>query len=251
MTDERITAYLLQELTEEEAERFEEQCFAEEEWPDDLDSAEQELIDAYLRNELSKARRRRFETNYLTTDTRKARVLTSESFLHVLCPVPQQKETLREKLRAFWQRPLVPQSAVALLILATSVLLLLPLLNGGGSPKTFKYLDLAVSSSYRGAGPQTEKVPLPLGADALKINLKLPETSPNIVGYRVEWESVKGSIGQLKIESQDAQSLVVIIPAASLNPEQYLLRLFKINRDGTEQPLGICYFTAEEAARTR
>jgi len=56
MTDEHIIAYLLQELNEEEAEHFEEQCFAQEKWPAELDSVEQDLIDAYLRNELSKDR---------------------------------------------------------------------------------------------------------------------------------------------------------------------------------------------------
>ena len=60
MTDEHITAYLLEELTEEEAERFEEQCFTEEKWSEEIDAAEQELIDAYLRNELTHDRRRRF-----------------------------------------------------------------------------------------------------------------------------------------------------------------------------------------------
>src|SRR5215218_4824475 len=109
MTDERITAHLLQELTEEEAGRFEEDCFAREEWPGDLESAEQELIDSYLRNELSKDRRIRFEENYLTTDARKARVLTAGSFHKVLPPPTRQKVTLKEKLYAFWQRPLVPQ----------------------------------------------------------------------------------------------------------------------------------------------
>jgi len=72
MTDERITAYLLQELTEEEAERFEEQCFALDEWPSQLESAEQELIDAYLHDGLGKDQRLRFEKNYLTTDVRNA-----------------------------------------------------------------------------------------------------------------------------------------------------------------------------------
>ena len=253
MTDERITAYLLQELTDEEAERFEEQCFAQDEWPSDLESAEQELIDAYLRNELSKDRQRRFKEKYLTTDARKARVLTAQSFHHVLCPVPRHKVTLREKLQAFWQRPLVPQSALALLVLAISASLLLPLLRERPSPQTFKDLNLAMSSSDRATGAQTEKVTLPLGADALKVHLKLPEQSSDAVGYRVEWETVNDSLGELKIESEDAQSVVVVIPAASLSPGQYVLKLFKINRDGrtTATISGNYFFTAEEAVRPR
>src|SRR5215217_5272779 len=107
MDDERITAYFLHELSEEEAERFEEECFAREEWPANLEAVERELIDAYLHNELTKERRLRFEEKYLITDTRKARVLTAQSFLKVLCPPP--KPTFQEKLKTIWQRPLVPQ----------------------------------------------------------------------------------------------------------------------------------------------
>jgi hypothetical protein len=253
MTDDRITAYLLQELTEEEAERFEEQCFAQEEWPAELDSAEQELIDAYLQKELSKDRRRRFEKHYLTTDARKARVLTAQSFHQVLCPVPRQKVTLREKLQAFWQRPLIPQSALALLVLAISASLLVPLLRERQSPQTFKHLDLAMSSSDRTPGPHTQKVTLPLGADALKIHLELPEQSPDAVGYRVKWQTVNENLGELKIESQDAEYVIVVIPATSLSPGQYALKLFTINRDGrtNESVSGNYYFTAEEAVRSR
>ena len=40
MTDERTREYLLEELTELEAEQFEEQCFAQPEWPaSELESA--------------------------------------------------------------------------------------------------------------------------------------------------------------------------------------------------------------------
>jgi hypothetical protein len=252
MTEERITSYLLQELTEEEAGRFEEQCFAQEEWPAELDSAEQDLIDAYLSNELSKDRRLRFEKNYLTTDARKARVLTAQSF-HKVLPSPSfQHATFWEKLQVFWRRPLVPQAAVAILVLGISIAVLAPFfMRAGRSPQTFTRLDLAMSSSNRAVGVQPEKVILPLPADALEIHLKLPEQSTNTAGYRVHWENVSGSLGDLAIASQDAQSVVVVIPASKLSPGQYVLKLFRI-KDGTEQPgNGSYYFNVEEAARTR
>src|ERR1041385_6534449 len=141
MTDERTTAYLLQELTEEEAERYEEQCFDQEEWPAELESGEQELIDEYVNNELSKDRLLRFEKNYLTTDARKARVLTAHSFHKILPPpAPRRKITLREKLQPFWQRPL-PQAAVAIVLLAISIALLAPVvMRGRRAPQTFQQL---------------------------------------------------------------------------------------------------------------
>lgn len=253
MTDERMTAYLLQELTEEEAERYEEQCFTREEWPAELDSAEQELIDAYLNNELSKDRRSRFEKNYLTTDVRKARVLTAQSLRKILPPPPpRQKTRFREKLKPFWQRPLPLAAGVAFIVVLSFTLVIPYLLMGRRPPQTFQQLSLTISSSDRGTGVQPARVTLPLRADALEIYLKLPPQSANAASYRVEWENVEDNLGDLQIASKDTHSAVVVIPAQKISPGQYALKLFAINQDGTEQRInGNYYFTAEEPPRTR
>lgn len=222
MTDERIIAYLLEELPEQEAEQFEEQCFAHDEWPDQLDAAEHELIDAYLRNELTSDRKRRFQERYLTTDARKARVLAMKTVHETLCPV-KPPSTWSEWLKAFFRRPLVPQTAIAVLILAAVVIVILT----PRSPRTFTEIEVARSSSDRATGAQSEKVSLPLSTEALKIRLKLPEPSADTTGYSVQWQDTHGQVRELKIDSQDAQSLVVTIPANQLTPGQYLLRLFK------------------------
>ena len=237
MTDERITAYLLEELTEQESEQFEEQCFAQEEWSAELDASEQELIDAYLRNELTSDRKRRFEERYLTTDARKARVLATESFHETLCPVKRQS-TWSEWLKAFFQRPLVPQTAIAALVLVTVVIVIL----APRSPRTFTQLELAMSSSDTGA--QSEKVSLPLSTEALQIHLKLPEPSADTAGYSVKWENTYGQVRELKIDSQDAQSVVVSIPANQLIPGKYLLRLSHKNDE-----VGNYFFIAEALNR--
>jgi hypothetical protein len=239
MTDERITAYLLEELTEQESEQFEEQCFAQDEWPDQLDAAEQELIDAYLRNELTSDRKRRFLERYLTTDARKARVLAARMLHETLCPV-QPKSIWPEWLRAFVQRPLVPQTAIAILVLAAVVIvILIP-----RSPRTFTQIELAMSSSDRSTGVQQKIVSLPLSTEALEIHLKLPEPSADTTGYSVQWEDTNGHARELKIDSQDAQSLVVSIPANQLTPGQYILRLFKKG-----DVMGDYFFTAEALNR--
>ena len=236
MTDERITAYLLEELTEQESEQFEEQCFAQDEWPAEVDAAEQDLIDAYLRNELSSDRRRRFVERYLTTDARKARVLATKTIHQVLCPEPP-RSTWREWLQALWQRPLVPQITIAVLVLAVGIGIFWPRFRG---PQTFTPIELAISTSNRATGVQPRIVSLPLGTDALQIHLKLPEPSPDPAGFRVQWENVNGALGELKIESQNAQALVVSIPAAELTPGQYLLKLS--NKNGV---VGNYFFNAE------
>jgi hypothetical protein len=244
MTDEHITAYLLEELNEEESERFEEQCFAQDEWPAELDAVEQDLIDAYLRNELTADRKRRFEERYLTTDVRKARVLTAKSLHGTLCP-PQPKSRWREWLQNFFRRPLVPQTAIAVLLVAVGLIFVLPLIRGPRSLQTFTPIELAMSASTdRASGTQQKLVPLPLSNDALRISLKLP--APGTDGYRVQWENAAGPIRELKIDSQDAQSVVVIIPASELKPDQYLLKLS--NKDGV---IGNYFFVAGYVSRTR
>ena len=240
MTDERITAYLLEELTEQESEQFEEQCFAQDEWPAELDAAEQELIDAYLRNELTSDRKRRFQERYLTTDARKARVLAAETIHQVLCEEAPAKVTFREKLEAFWRRPLVPVTAVALLAMVSVVIVIL----APRSPRTFTQIELAMSAPDRATGAQPEKVSLPLSTEALEIHLKLPEPSADTTGYSVQWEDANGQFRELKIESQDARTLVVRIPANQLTPGKYLLRL--LNKGDV---IGNYFFNAEALNR--
>lgn len=239
MTDERITAYLLEELTEQESEQFEEQCFAQDEWSAEIDAAEQELIDAYLRNELTSDRKRRFQERYLTTDARKARVLAAASFHETLCPV-KPHSTWSEWLKAFFQRPLVPQTAIAALVLVTVVIVILV----PRSPRTFTQIELAMSSSDRATGAQPKIVSLPLSTEALEIHLKLPEPLADTTGYSVEWHDINGQVRELKIDSQDAQSVVVSIPANQLIPGKYLLRLSNKN-----DVIGNYFFTAEALNR--
>src|SRR5215813_13458357 len=204
MTDERITAYLLQELTEQESEQFEEHCFAQEEWPAEFDAAEQDLIDAYLRNELTSDRRRRFRERYLTTDARKARVLVAKSFHETLCPA-QPKSTWRERLKAPWQRPLVPQTAIAILVVAVVIGVVWPKIFSPRSPQSFTKLELAESASDRASSAPPTMISLPLSTDALQVRLKLPEPAADTTGYYVQWENFKGPIRELKVEPQDAQ----------------------------------------------
>lgn len=245
MNDERITAYLLQELSEEEAERFEEECFAQEEWPGELDAVERELIDAYLRNELTKERQLRFKEKYLITDARKARVSTAQSFLEVLCPRPPHKKTLKDWLRAFFQRPLVPQAAAAILILAVAVPFLYNWLTPPAPTKIYSPLALNMAAPDRGSDTQMEKVFLPLNSDGLKVALKIPQPPPPNTTFRVVFENANAKPGKVTIESQNSQSVVVIIEADELSPGRYVLKLFKTPQGEAEQSVGSYFFKAE------
>ena len=241
MTDERTTAYLLNELPQHEAEQFEEECFSQPEWPEEeLTSAEEDLIHAYIKNELGPERQRRFEEHYLITEARKERVNRARAFQQLFCPVSQPKPTWTQKVLDFLKAMVfAPEYAVlrtAGIVLAIGVgTTSLWLTSRTSDPQTFAHINLTISTDNRSAGGSTQNVKLPLAEDALRISLALPEPAPQGASYRVQLENVKGPIDDLEIESQDANTVSVIIPARGLVPGLFALRLFQKNPDGAEK----------------
>jgi hypothetical protein len=260
MTDERIIAYLLEELPEEESEQFEDECFAQDSWPIQLNLVEEDLVDAYLRDELSEQRRQRFEQNYLTTEARRERVHMAAALLrHVdeyqagaqvtdaRAPQPTAKSTWAASWRALWGRqPWTLRAAAAFVAAAIVIGALWLSIYRAPSRQSFATLALTNSINNRAEGAQAGKVKLPLSASALKISLMLSEPLPQAARYRVELQNERGEIRPLEIAGQDAQSVSIVIPAAQLARGQYALKLLAVKADGTEQRMGGSYlFTVE------
>jgi len=253
MTDERIIAYLLEELPEEELKQFEDECFEQDCWPDQIIPVEEDLIDAYLRDELTQEQRQHFERNYLTTEPRRQRVIMAAALLRHVderqsaqspIVVPLTKPTWAKRLNAFWSGQTLPlRAAAALLLLAITGGALWLFLSRAPSHQTFATLALDISvSNNRAEGVQAGKVKLPLNADALKISLTLPGQLPTALRYRVELENDRGETRQLEVAGQDARSVSVVIPATQLSRGQYALKLFMTKADGTEQRVNGSYF---------
>ena len=66
--------YLLGTLSESETERLDELSFTDDEFAESLRAAENDLVDAYVRGELSEAERQRFGSHYLGTARKRERV---------------------------------------------------------------------------------------------------------------------------------------------------------------------------------
>jgi methionine-rich copper-binding protein CopC len=252
MTDERIIAYLLEELPEEELERFEDECFAQESWPNEINLVEEDLIDAYLRNELTPERRQRFERNFLTTEARQERVSMAAALLRqvdeynaasqTVVAVPPAEPTWTERFRAFWSSQtwtFRTATAIAIVAVITGALWFF---SRTPSPRTFATLTLTISNSNRAEGAQAGEVKLAPDVEALKISLTLPQQSPPAARYRVVLENNNGETKSAEVAGNDAQSVLVVIPAAQLARGQYALKLFAIKPDGTEQRINGSYF---------
>jgi hypothetical protein len=255
MTDERIIAYLLKELPEEELERFEDECFARESWPGDIDPVEEDLIDDYLRDELPPERRRRFELNYLTSPARRERVRMAAGLLrHVderaprLAPTPfapADGETWFDRLRAYWGGLNWARQATAALALVFVVSGLWWLSRPAGTDpshsvaKTFDPLVLTISYGNRATGVRAGKAKLPRDGGGLKLLLTLPQTSsPPAAYYRVQLETIDGEIKLSEKVVRENQSIPVDIPAKTLARGQYVVQLFAVGDDGSEQRVG-------------
>jgi len=263
MTDEHIIAYLLEELPEDEAERFEDECFAGESWPEQIELAEEDLIDGYLRGVLTPERRRRFEENYLTTNARVERVRIASALLrHVdahrvaaaeeespdVKPAPA-KESVRESwFGAFWGGASVPRAALSfalLLIIVLGAFVTYRLITN--SNRKVVLVALTPSSVERDiSGTEPTKVKLPADAGTLRVSLALPEGTQQAARYRVEFEDEEGKTESLQAEGQDARTVAVSIPAARLARGTYLLRLYAVTAEGVEQRIkGSYLFTIE------
>lgn len=252
MTDERITAYLLGELPDEESERFEDECFAGENWPEQISLAEDDLINAYLRRELTPEQRQHFERNYLTTETRKKRVAIAAALLtHIdslgteKVSVPEPEEpTWFNRFAAFWHS----QGWAARAGLAVGVLALLTgafwvFRSHTLPPGGLATLTLTMTAeNRRDEGIKPDRVRLPPEVGTLRISLGLPDGVAPAARYRVELVNDEGEARVLGVVGQDAGSLSVDIPAAQLTRGQYALRLFVINSEGVERRLSGSYF---------
>jgi methionine-rich copper-binding protein CopC len=259
MTEERIIAYLLGELPEEEAERFEDECFAGESWPAEINLVEEDLIDDYLRRELAPERRQRFEENYLTTDARVERVRTASALLRhvdghaVATDVTEVAPPAKENKRGAWLGALwggrlsaTPAAFAVAMLVVVAVGAYFALRFTAPSDRAVVMVALTPSSADRGGGAEIKKVKLPADAGALKASLMLPEGHTPSARYRVELEDDRGRIQSLDAAGQDAQSVSVVLPAALLARGQYALRLFTVSAEGVEQRVRGSYLFSVE-----
>src|SRR5215472_6462693 len=81
LDDERLRRYLLGVLPEADAERLHELSVTDEEFAGRLDAVENDLVDAYVRGELSEDNLTHFKAFYLSSPTRRQKVQFAEGLL--------------------------------------------------------------------------------------------------------------------------------------------------------------------------
>jgi hypothetical protein len=113
---ERLVGYLLGFLPEDEAERLDEQSVVNDDVACRLLSAENDLVDAYVRGTLDPELCRRFELYYLASPRRRQRVRFARRFLAAVDRMPAKAPGWTRRLT--WQ----PMAAAAVLMAGWSLL---------------------------------------------------------------------------------------------------------------------------------
>jgi len=119
--DKKVIQYLLGQLPEEERSRLEEMFFSDDELFEQLLAIEDDLIDDYVRNELSRKQRKQFELYFLSSPQRRERVEFARALLQTIPRPVSPRQSLLGSLRA--------QSPALRFSLATLIVLVI----GGGS----------------------------------------------------------------------------------------------------------------------
>jgi len=78
--EELIVQYLLGSLSKAETERFDKLCFVDDEFAERLSAVENDLVDTYVRGELSGLKLERFDSHYLASPIRSGKVKIARAF---------------------------------------------------------------------------------------------------------------------------------------------------------------------------
>lgn len=272
MTEERIIAYLLEELTDAEREQFEEECWAAESWPEELGIVESELIEAYLHGTLSPERRQRFEEKYLVTAARRERVAFMAVLEQVICELPLSENTTQtekgvnvaaaftgkntatdetplqspstptwsDKWRAWWRSQSMGwrMAGVGLLCLCLLGGLLWVLRRRAREASEIALQHSSMSRNGTGNIRQVSepvKVTRAQVADSIALRLDLPTQRPAAVGYCVVVVAQDGTKSPCLATSAKAEQIVLTLSEGMLVQGEYRLHLFAVQADSTKQ----------------
>jgi hypothetical protein len=130
-SEKLIARYLLGELPETQQIEIEDRAFSDQEFMASITSVENDLIDEYVRGELSVSDRRRFELRFLASESRRKRVEFAKALAHLLdeTRVTERETRTVSATRSSWRDALAafinglnPAGRIAL---ATAILLVL------------------------------------------------------------------------------------------------------------------------------
>lgn len=230
-----LSRYLLHDVSEQEREEIERSYFRDPETLALLDAVEGDLIEAYVRRQLTRAERARFEKYFLCTRARRERLRMAEALQQHLPPA--------RALSRVWMAMAASLVIVALLgvwvWMRTAPRAVVrrpapsPRVIAPKPPVTFAVT--LVPGLTRAAGAPQKIV---LGPEVEQVHIRA------LVEAEGEWRDLRASLGDWAVADLTMnadRTVTIVVPAANLPPGEHVLVLTAGN-----EPLGDYAFTVEQ-----
>jgi anti-sigma-K factor RskA len=230
---------LLGSLNDDRQKQVEERLITDADFFEELEIAEDELIDEFLSHDLSEPERDRFERHFLAAPERQRNLQFAKAMRRQITP-----QIAPPPLVPWWSLQNYFVRAAAAVAVVTILAGLMVFRTRTAIEPTFANLTLTISDGDRSTGAPVTKAKR--NVDELRVTLKLPEGTTPAAGYRVELTTAREAPKTLKILQQDGQSVSVVIPTNKLSPVLYSIKLYTINAAGTEQRVNGDYFLGVE-----
>ncbi|HJU91779.1 MAG TPA: hypothetical protein VJ656_02500 [Pyrinomonadaceae bacterium] len=245
---EEVRRYLLGQLDEAGEERLELRLLTDFAFSEEFDTIVDEIADQYAGEEFEGEAREQVEEHFLKSEERQQKVEFARELMQraatartvnrvAVVPAPTPTPRFMESVRAFLRSPSLSlriATAMATLIIVVGLAFLArPLFFP--SSGVDELISLNISSSDRASGSERESVRLEPGTRRLRIELKLPDQIPQAQNYRVELLDSQQRSRNLPVEERTAQSIIVAVQANEMTPGSYIIQLWAVNPDGTEQ----------------
>jgi hypothetical protein len=239
MNDEKIIAYLLRELTDEEREEVAEQYFADDDLHERMEQVEEDLVAAYVGGTLTPEMRARFERNYLTTTYRRENVVLTAALMDFAQAgkpeIVEEKPTWQESIRAWlagWAR--TPQWAGAAAILLVCLGLGMwwrAARQPADETQTPLTLALVAGSGTKGTNPPGQVSRRELGGRPLRLTLTV-EPDVTALGYTATF--APGDDKPLPLTRVSDKEWALELPPKSLAAGVYLVSLTAHTNQGAK-----------------
>jgi hypothetical protein len=235
-----IRHYLLGNLSESAREKLERRVLNEAEASEEVQATEDELIDQYLGGKLNTQERNRFESYFLVPQERQRKLRFGRSLRRYLDSVPGTKSnqdvSKSSPVRFKWLEPR-PVLVSSLVVLCLAVLVALWLVSHKRAESGVTGQTLAITlgpGSSRANGGSIQRIEVPGSYGSVEVQLEMGSNEYSV--YEVELLKERQSLDtykSLQAQTKDGRLvLVLVIPAKSLEPGDYMFKLSGVTSSG-------------------
>ena len=222
---------------------------------EEFDTIVDEITDDYVRGEIKGDERERLEQYFLKARERQVKAKFASALIdHASATRTERQAVVAIKPPALMARLLAffsPQSfAFKFAVTAVAVVMAVGIgyvaYQGWSTPQNLASIELSISTSERGEGPQRKNLRLAPENDGARIVLNLPQAATQYQDYQVELMNRDGVKTLLEVTQHDSRTVTAIARASLLKRGSYAVQLIGVKADGTNEHVTGTYFFAVE-----